>query len=82
MNFAISVRVYLKEGVLDPQGETIGRALTDLGFTSITKTSTGRLFKLEIESDTEAGAKKIAAEAASKLLANPVIERYEIEVGR
>lgn len=82
MRFVANVRVLLKDGVLDPQGETITRALRDLGFGSVTKTSTGKLFKLEIDSNTEADAKKIASEAASRLLANPVIERYEIEVAR
>jgi phosphoribosylformylglycinamidine synthase len=82
MKFSINVRVLLKDGVLDPQGQTIGRALKDLGFDSITKTSTGKLFKLEVNAETEAQAKTIAADAAGKLLANPVIERYEIEVSR
>ena len=82
MKFIANIRVVLKDGVLDPQGETIGRALHDLGYSAILKTSTGKLFRLEIEADTEAEAKRIAGEAASKLLANPIIERYEVEVVR
>lgn len=82
MRFIASIRVILKDGVLDPQGETIGRALHDLGFNSIIKTSTGKIFRLEIDAETEVDAKKAASEAASKLLANPVIERYEVEVAR
>jgi phosphoribosylformylglycinamidine synthase len=82
MRFVASVRVFLKDGVLDPQGETIGRALKDLGFTAIIKTNTGKIFRLEIDAETEALAKKIAVDAATKLLANPIIERYDVEVLR
>jgi phosphoribosylformylglycinamidine synthase subunit PurS len=82
MRFFANIKVHLKEGVLDPQGETIGRALRDLGFANILKTSTGKMFRLEIDADTEADARKIAADAAGKLLANPVIERYDVEVVR
>jgi phosphoribosylformylglycinamidine synthase subunit PurS len=82
MRFFANIKVHLKDGVLDPQGETIGRALRDLGFENIIKTSTGKIFRMEMDADTEADARKLAAEAASKLLANPVIERYEVEVVR
>ena len=82
MKFRAGVRVTLKDGVLDPQGVTIGRALADLGFESIVGVSTGKLFELEIDAESEAKAREIAAEAASKLLANPVIEGYQIEVTR
>ncbi len=80
MKFKTDVRVTLKDGVLDPQGMTIGRALADLGFDSIVSVGTGKLFELEIDADSEAKAREIAAAAASKLLANPVIEGFKIEV--
>jgi phosphoribosylformylglycinamidine synthase subunit PurS len=67
MRYFANIRVHLKDGVLDPQGETISRALGDLGFGSIVKISTGKIFRIEIDSETEADAKKIANEAASKL---------------
>ncbi|OGC89462.1 MAG: phosphoribosylformylglycinamidine synthase, purS protein [candidate division Zixibacteria bacterium RBG_16_53_22] len=82
MRFSASIKVVLKDGVLDPQGETIGRALKDLGFESIVSASSGRIFRLDIDAETEAQARKIAGEAASKLLANPVIERYEVEMAK
>jgi len=82
MKFQTDVQVTLKSGVLDPQGQTIGRALTELGFDSIIKVNTGKLFRLEINAESEAEAREIAGKAASKLLANPVIEGYEIEVVR
>jgi phosphoribosylformylglycinamidine synthase len=82
MRYIANIRVILKDGVLDPQGETIGRALHNLGHNSIIKISTGKVFRLEIDADTEADAKKTASDAASKLLANPIIERYEVEIVR
>ncbi len=82
MKFVANIRVLLKDGVLDPQGQTISRALQDLGFNSVLGISTGKLFKLDIEAEAEGDARRIASEAASKLLANPIIERYEVEVVR
>jgi phosphoribosylformylglycinamidine synthase len=82
MKFLANVTVSLKKGVLDPQGQTIGRALSDLGFDSVVEVSTGKIFTLEINAESEAEAKIVADNAASKLLANPIIEGYEIEVVR
>lgn len=82
MKFQTNVKVSLKEGVLDPQGQTIGNALTDLGFDDIIKVITGKIFILEIEAESEAEAKKVASDAADKLLANPVIEKFEIGIKR
>jgi len=80
MKFQAKVTVSLKEGVLDPQGQTIGNALLDLGFENILKVKTGKIFTLEIDAETESDAVRAASEAASKLLANPVIEQYKVEV--
>ena len=82
MKFLANVKVSLKNGVLDPQGLTIGRALLDLGFDSIVEVRTGKVFRMEIDAESEAEARVVADKAASKLLANPIIEGYEIEVGR
>lgn len=80
MKFQAKVTVSLKEGVLDPQGKTIGNALGELGFNNIMKVKTGKFFILEIEAESEADASKEASDAALKLLANPVIEQYKVEV--
>ncbi len=82
MKFMANVKVSLKNGVLDPQGQTIGRALSDLGFDTVVQVSTGKIFRLVINAESEADARVIADKAASKLLANPIIEGYEIEVAR
>ena len=80
MKFQTKVTVSLKEGVLDPQGKTIGNALQDLGFENIIRVSTGRFFILEIEAESQTEATAAATEAATKLLANPIIERFNVEV--
>jgi len=80
MKFQAKVIVSLKEGVLDPQGQTIGNALSDLGFEKVLKVGTGKIFTLDIDAETKADAAQVASEAASKLLANPVIEKFDVEV--
>ena len=72
------VYVRLKEGVLDPQGVTIQKALTQMGYGEFLSVRTGRFFELEVQ----AGAGEIDRridEVCSKLLANPVIESYRVE---
>jgi len=76
--FKIRVEVRFKEGVLDPQGETIKNALVNLGYTGVSAVSTAKLFILELAADTEDQALQRAEEMAAKLLANPVIERYSV----
>jgi len=72
------VYVRLKEGVLDPQGETIHKALTQMGFEDFLSVRSGRFFELEIKSDALDIDRQIN-EVCSKLLANPVIEKYTIQ---
>ncbi len=74
------VFVTLKEGVLDPQGETVGRALKTLGFDSLVSVRQGKFFEVETtESDPEK-AKTALLAMADKLLANTVIENYRVEI--
>ncbi|MDH4155738.1 MAG: phosphoribosylformylglycinamidine synthase subunit PurS [candidate division Zixibacteria bacterium] len=72
------VYVRLKDGVLDPQGVTIHKALTQMGYDEFASVRTGRFFELEIKSDSGDIDRKIE-EVCAKLLANPVIERYTVE---
>ena len=75
------VFVTLKPSVFDPQGTTVAEALHSLGFAAITDVRQGKYFELDIDATTVEAAQRLAAEAADKLLANPVIESYRIEVG-
>ena len=74
------VFVTLKPSVFDPQGATVGDALHTLGYTAVKDVRQGKYFELEIEAITEDEARRVASEAADKLLANPVIESYVIEI--
>jgi phosphoribosylformylglycinamidine synthase len=74
------VTVVFKEGVLDPQGKTIFNALQDLGYNSVKSVSTGKVFNLNLDKDDRQDAERELNEICQKLLANPVIEDYRIEV--
>jgi len=74
------VFITLKSGVLDPQGKAIGHALNGLGFDAVGLVRQGKVIDLELaETDTEK-AKSSLKEMCEKLLANTVIEKYEIEL--
>ena len=72
------VYVRLKDGVLDPQGVTIHKALIQMGYADFVSVRSGRFFELEIEGGSDDIDRKID-EVCSKLLANPVIEKYVVE---
>ena len=74
------VYVNLKSGVLDPQGKAIQHSVELLGFSGISDVRQGKYFELDIDAHTVDEARRLASEAADKLLANPVIESYRIEV--
>ena len=74
------VFVTLKPSVFDPQGHTIAEALHSMGYIGVSDVRQGKYFELEVEAASAEGARSVAAEVADKLLANPVIESYRIEV--
>lgn len=74
------VFVTLKPSVFDPQGRTIAEALHSLGYSTVADVRQGKYFELDIAADGAAQARTLAAEVADKVLANPVIESYRIEV--
>ena len=74
------VFVTLKPSVFDPQGRTIADALQSLGYANVEDVRQGKYFELELESRSADQARALAAEVADKLLANPVIESYRVEV--
>lgn len=74
------VFVTLKPSVFDPQGRTIADALHSLGYGSVEDVRQGKYFELDLGVDSADKARSVAAEVADKLLANPVIESYRIEV--
>jgi len=74
--------VTLKNGVLDPQGKAIGHALHNLGFTSVGEVRQGKVIDIELSESNETKARTDLENMCEKLLANTVIESYEIELTR
>ena len=75
------VHISLKPEVLDPQGKAIGNALTGLGFTGVGEVRQGKLIELELADSDPAAARARVEDMCRQLLANPVIENYQIEIG-
>ena len=63
-----------KEGILDPQGQTVERALPALGFSGVSHVHVGRMVELDVEDPSQLD------DMCEKLLANPLIEDYEVEL--
>jgi len=80
MTMKARVFVTLKNGVLDPQGKAIGHALNGLGFASVGEVRQGKVIDLELDETDAAKAKSAIKDMCEKLLANTVIEKYEIEL--
>ena len=74
------VFITLKNGVLDPQGKAIGHALNGLGFGAVGEVRQGKVIDLELSEKDEAVARAALKDMCEKLLANTVIEKYEIEL--
>jgi phosphoribosylformylglycinamidine synthase len=74
------VFVTLKPSVFDPQGRTIADALHSLGYDGVEDVRQGKYFELDLTTTEPGASRKLASEVADKLLANPVIESYRIEI--
>lgn len=74
------VTVMLKTGVLDPQGKAIGHALHNLGFPQVGEVRMGKVIELDLAETDAVKARHAAEEMARKLLANPVIESFKVEI--
>lgn len=80
MKYSIQVHVMPLKELLDPQGKAVLGGLKNLGLSAIEDVRVGKHISLQIEAASEEEAKNIAEEASKKLLANPVMEYYEMEV--
>jgi phosphoribosylformylglycinamidine synthase PurS subunit len=74
------IHVRLKDGVLDPQGAAIGRALAQLGFAGVGDVRQGKLIELELAETDRAVASRRVQAMCEQLLANPVIETYAVSL--
>jgi phosphoribosylformylglycinamidine synthase len=80
MRFSVQVEVRHKEGVADPQGATIERALPTLGFAGIQGVSVGKSIRFEIEAPDEGAARAEVDDVVARFLTNPVIEDSSVQV--
>ena len=80
MTYTVQVKVMPLKELLDPQGKAVVSGLQNLGLKNISDVRVGKNITLQVDAANEAEAKAAADEAAKKLLANGVMEYYEIEV--
>lgn len=80
MNFDVQVLVSLRDGIADPQGKTIERALPTLGFPGVGDVSVGKVISFTIDAADEATARAEVTDMCHRFLTNPVIEDAQIEV--
>lgn len=80
MNFAVQVLVTLRDGVADPQGATIERALPTLGFPGVEGVTVGKVISFSIDAADEAAARTEVADMCERFLTNPVIEDSSVTV--
>jgi phosphoribosylformylglycinamidine synthase len=74
------IHITLKNGVLDPQGKAIQHALTGLGFDAVEDVRQGKYIEVELSEGDAAAARAQVSDMCEKLLANTVIENYDIEI--
>jgi phosphoribosylformylglycinamidine synthase len=80
MNFSVQVKVMPLKELLDPQGKAVMGGLQSLGLRNVRDVRIGKSIYLQIDADSAEEAKSVAEEAGKKLLANPVMEYFEISV--
>jgi phosphoribosylformylglycinamidine synthase subunit PurS len=79
MTYTVQIKVMPLKELLDPQGKAVMSGLQNLGLSNVEDVRIGKNISLQVNADSEQKAKQIAEEASKKLLANPVMEYYEIE---
>ena len=74
------VTVMLKGGILDPQGEAVKNALNSLGYNQVNSIRQGKVLEINLSETSKEKARKTIEKMCEKLLANTVVENYEIEI--
>ncbi len=80
MTYNVQIKVMPLKELLDPQGKAVLGGLQNLGLNKVADVRIGKHITLQVDASSEAEAKQLAEEASKKLLANPVMEFYEIEM--
>lgn len=76
--YKATVNVTLRTSILDPQGKAAHQALHNLGLKEVNKVRIGKLIEMDISAESEEKARAIATDACTRLLANEVMEDFEI----
>jgi phosphoribosylformylglycinamidine synthase PurS subunit len=79
-SFEARVEVTHRPGIADPAGATVERALPALGYTNVTQVHIGKIIRLVVDAADADAAREEVEEMCERLLANPVIESYEVTV--
>ena len=80
MTYNVQIKVMPLRELLDPQGKAVMGGLQNLGLKGVEDVRIGKNITLQVNADTAENARKIAEEASKKLLANPVMEYFEVSV--
>lgn len=80
MTYTVQVKVMPLKELLDPQGKAVMGGLSNLGLNNVQDVRIGKNIALQVDADSVEAAKTVAEQAAKKLLANPVMEYFEISV--
>lgn len=80
MTYNVQIKVMPLKDLLDPQGKAVLGGLQNLGLNKVADVRVGKHITLQVDATSETEAKQLAEEASKKLLANPVMEFYEIEM--
>jgi phosphoribosylformylglycinamidine synthase len=79
-NYKAKIKIMLRKDILDVQGKTIEQALHSIQFPMMNQVRIGKYVELNIEAQNREHAETLVADACNKLIANPIIEDYEIEI--
>ena len=80
MTYRVHIRVMPRDGVLDPQGQAVEHALSELSFDGVSNVRVGRAIEVQVAADSREDAESASRRMCEKLLANPVTEDFLIAV--
>ncbi len=78
----VTVTINRRSDIADPEGATVKRALQDLGYTETREVRMDRVIHLEVDGDDPSAVRSRVEDMCRQMLANPVLEDFEVEVGR
>jgi phosphoribosylformylglycinamidine synthase len=76
----VRILVSFKDSVLDPQGQTVKNALHTMGYAAVKDVRQGKVFELDLAGATKQEAERLVPEIARRVLANPIIEKFDWEI--